>query len=413
MSEAVTLDGAEVAITGRLLSMSRAEAVQRLREAGASVAREPGFATTMLVVGDASGQLAEGRANRSLEQYRALKAKGLAIRLVGEQDFLRLLGAQEELEDLSRQYTAAQVSRIAEVPLPVVRGWIRTGLLQPARQANRLAWFEFKDIVLARTLARLTSAGVPASQIQKNLSAMAQWLPDGERIIARLETWAAGLRVRLPDGGLAEPSGQRLMDFHVEGRAAAPGRAPTTAPGGIFPAAPGGIFPRSVSPFSAESPLNPPGTSMRSAADWCAIAEEAEEQGDLEVAAVGYGRALEVSPQAETYFNLGNVLYEMGREGDAAERYLQAIHLVNDFAEAWNNLGNAMVALGKLDDGVRAYEMALSLEPGYPDAHCNLATVLERLGRTGSALVHRAACLRASPSESHLTLLRQPARDED
>jgi tetratricopeptide (TPR) repeat protein len=404
MSEPVTLNGAEVAITGRLLSMSRAAAVQRLREAGASVAREPGFATTMLVVGDASGQLAEGRANRSLEQYRALKAKGFAIRLVGEQDFLRLLGADEELEDLSRLYTAAQVSRIAEVPLPVVRGWIRTGLLQPARQANRLAWFEFKDIVLARTLARLTSSGVPASQVQKNLSAMAQWLPDGERIIARLETWAAGLRVRLPDGGLAEPSGQRLMDFHADRRpAAAAGGAPGR--GGAPAAAPGGIFPRGVSPF--------PAVAARSAADWCAIAEEAEEQGDLEAAAEGYGRALEESPQAETFFNLGNVLYELGREGEAAERYLQAIHLVNDFAEAWNNLGNAMVALGKLEDGVRAYEMALSLEPGYPDAHCNLATVLERLGRTGSALVHRAACLRASPSESHLTLLRQPVRDEE
>jgi tetratricopeptide (TPR) repeat protein len=383
MSDELSLRGAEMAITGRLLSMSRAEAVERLREAGGTHVREPGYTTTLLLVGESSGQLtADGKISRNLELFRELKGKGFGIRLIGESDFLRLLGAEEEMEDLARLYTAAQVSRIAEVPLPVVRGWIRTGLLQPARLNNRLAWFEFKDIVLARNLNRLTSSGVPASQLQRNLSEIAQWLPDGGRIIGRLETYARGLRVRLPDGGIAEPSGQRLMDFHGDGAA------------------------RRVSFF-------PAGSAPRTAADWLAAAEVAEEQGDMGAAAEGYARALEVTPDAETYFNLGNVLYEMGREGEAAERYLQAINLVNDFAEAWNNLGNALVALRKLEDGVRAYEMALELEPGYPDAHCNLATVLERLGRTETGMAHRAACLRASPRESHLTLLRQAARDDD
>ena len=382
MSDELSLQGAEVAITGRLLSMSRAEAVERLREAGGTHVREPGFSTTMLLVGESSGQLTpDGRISRSLELFRELKGKGFGIRLIGESDFLRLLDAREELEDLSRLYTAAQVSRIAEVPLSVVRGWVRTGLLQPARQNNRLAWFEFKDIVLARNLNRLTSSGVPASQLQKNLSEIGQWLPDGERIIGRLETYARGLHVRMPDGGLADPSGQRLMDFHGSGAS------------------------RRVSFF--------PAGKLHTVSDWLAAAEVAEEQGDMGAAAEGYARALEASPDAETYFNLGNVLYELGREGEAAERYLQAIHLVNDFAEAWNNLGNALVALRKLEDGVRAYEMALALEPTYPDPHCNLATVLERLGLSEKAMVHRAACLRSSPRESHISLLRQSSRDEE
>jgi tetratricopeptide (TPR) repeat protein len=389
MSEETTLRGSEVAITGRLLSMSRAEAIGRLREAGGTYAREPGFSTAMLVAGEAIGTLtADGRIPRSLETFRELKSKGFGIRLVGESEFLRLLGAQDELADLTRLYTAAQVSRIAEVPLSEVRGWVRRGLLQPVYQNNRLAWFEFKDIVLARNLNRLTSSGVPASQIYKSLSEIALWLPDGERIIGRLETYARGLRVRLSDGGLADPSGQRLMDFHAAKEA---GR---------------------VAIFPAEKKKSSAVTAM-AASDWLAAAEEAEEQGDLGAAAEGYARALEVSPQAETYFNLGNALYELGRVGEAAERYLQAIHMVNDFAEAWNNLGNAMAALHKMDDAVRAYEMALTLEPGYPDPHCNLATILERLGQSEKAMSHRAACLRGSPRESHLSLLRQPARDED
>jgi tetratricopeptide (TPR) repeat protein len=125
-----------------------------------------------------------------------------------------------------------------------------------------------------------------------------------------------------------------------------------------------------------------------------------------------YTRALQGGPEAEILFNLGNVLYEQGREGGAAERYLQAIDADHDFAEAWNNLGNSLVALGKLEDAVHAYEMALSLEPDYPDPHCNLATVLERLDMFEKALVHRAVCQRAYPSPAHLTLLRQPPLDE-
>ncbi len=393
MSDDTPLNGAEVAITGRLLSMTRAQAVERLQKAGARHVREPGPTTALLIASEATGHLtADGRLSRSLEQFRELKRQGSGIRLVAETEFLRLLGAQDELADLSRLYTAAQVSRIAEAPLSEVRAWIRKGLLQPARQNNLLAWFEFKDIVLARNLSRLTSSGVPASQIHRSLSEIARWLPDGERVIGRLEAYAQRLRVRLSDGSLAEPSGQRLMDFQ----------------GGGNPA--GGAGARRVASFPADRQT---GTrpSRISASDWLAAAEEAEEQGDLGAAAMGYRRALETSPQAETYFNLGNVLYELGREAEAAERYLQAINAEHDFAEAWNNLGNALVALRKLEDGVRAYEMALTLEPNYPDPHCNLATVLERLGRSEQAWGHRAACLRASPSEAHLSLLRQPARE--
>ena len=393
--DATPLTGAEVALTGRLLSMTRAQAVKLLLQAGARHAREPGASTALLVVGEAIGHLTpDGRISRSLELFRELKQQGSGIRLVEETEFLRLLGAQDELADFSRLYTAEQVSRIVEAPLSEVRAWVRKGLLQPARQNNRLAWFEFKDIVLARNLSRLTASGVPASQIHKSLSDIARWLPDGDRIIGRLEAYARGLRVRLPDGGLAEPSGQRLMDFQRGARVDA-GHAET----------------RRVSVFPVEGTA-PAKTGAPTAADWRAAAEEAEEQGDLGAAAQGYARSVEASPDAETIFDLGNILYELGREGEAAERYLQAIQLEHDFAEAWNNLGNALVALHKLEDGVRAYEMALSLEPGYPDAHCNLATVLERLGFSERAFAHRGACLRALPSEAHLSLLRQPDRGD-
>jgi tetratricopeptide (TPR) repeat protein len=393
MVETTNLTGKEVALTGRLFSMTRAYAVERIQQAGGAYVREPGVSTSILVAGEASGHLtSSGAISRNMELFRELKNHGVLIELIEESAFLKLLGGEDESEDFSRLYTAEQVSRIVEAPLSLVRIWVRKGLLRPSRLANRLGWFDFKDILIARNLSRLTSSGVPASKIHRSLSQITRWLPDGERIIDRLEAYALGLRVRLPDGSWAEPTGQRLMEFHEADR----------------------LGPARVSSFPVDrlGPAAEGDASEPNAEAWFSWAVEAEERGDLQKAVEMYSLALLAAPDAETLFNLGNVLYELGSEGGAAERYLQAIDVDHNFAEAWNNLGNSLVTLGKLEDAVHAYEMALSLEPDYPDPHCNLATVLERLERYERALAHRAVCQKAYPSPAHLTLLRQPPLDE-
>ena len=370
--------------------MTRAEAVDRVLNAGGRPVREPGQATAILVAGSAQGHLtADGGISHNMAIFQELKRSGANIRLVDEMEFLSMLGAYDDLEDFSRLYTAEQVGRIVEAPLSEVRAWVRKGLLQPSRVTNRLAWFEFKDILTARNLSRLTASGVPASRIHSSLSQIARWLPDGERILGRLEAYATGLRVRLADGSWVEPSGQRLMDFQPGDAGDGPGRHARVS---AFPV--GGPEPE---------PEGPSG--------WFAKALEAEELGNLELAAELYARTLESAAEPETFFNLGNVMYDLGREAKAAERYLQAIEADHNFAEAWNNLGNSMVALGKLDDGLHAYQMALALEPDYPEPHCNMVTVLDRMGRFAEALEHRAVCQKAFPSQAHLTLLRQPALD--
>ncbi|MGA2380636.1 MAG: tetratricopeptide repeat protein [Spirochaetia bacterium] len=376
-----TLRGKEVALTGRLASMKRSEAVRRIGEAGGRHVEEPAASTSLIVAGHAGHLTASGGVTRNMLLFRELKQNGAPIRLIEETEFLKLLGAADELSDFSRLYTAAQVSRIIETPLSVVRSWLRKGLIRPARVANRLAWFEIKDILQARNLSRLTASGVPASQIRSSLEQIARWLPGGGQIVGRLDSFARRLRVRLPGGGWADPSGQLLFSFGPD--AVAPGVR--------------------VSSF----PLDP-----QAAGDPLSDAEDAEDRGDLAAAAEGYARALDGQPDAEAFFNFGNILYQLAREGEAAEQYLQALELDPEFAETWNNLGNALVAMGKADDAVMAYRRALSLEPDYPDAHCNLATILERLDRHDEAAVHRTECVRAFPSEARLRLLRAPAADD-
>jgi tetratricopeptide (TPR) repeat protein len=380
MGKDCSLFGKEVAFTGRLASMPRAEAAERVTRAGGRHVDSPGPSTAILVTGQTLGQIGSGgRVAAKLLRYRDLKEGGAPIRLVEETDFLRMLGADEELADFSRLYTAAQVSRIVEAPLSEVRAWTRQGLLRPARTSYRLAWFDYGDIVLARDLGRLSAAGIAGSEIRRGLSEIASWLPGAGRILGRLEAAEAGLRLRMSDGGWAEPSGQRLLDFEPQAR------------------------PRpSLRSFPGED------------ADGLQFARalEAEERGDLASAAAGYRRALEAGPDATASFNLGNVLYELGREAEAAESYLAALSADQDFVEAWNNLGNSLAALGRLEDSLKAYARALALEPAYPDAHCNLAQVLARLGRHAEAATHRAECSKAFPSERHLKLLREPYSGE-
>ncbi len=388
MENPLSLFGKEIAITGRLVSMPRAEAVEKIRDAGGTYVVSPGPSTAILVSGPALGHVnPEGGMSRNLERFGELKDRGAPVRLVEETDFLRMLGAEDELADFSRLYTAVQVSRIVETPLSQIRSWLRHGLLQAARMTNRLAWFEYRDILLARNLSRLSSAGVATAEIRRGLSQIARWLPDAAWIFGRLDAAEAGLRVRMNDGGWAEPSGQRLLDFEGRPRAAV---SIASFPSASFPAAVDG----------------------QGARFWFARALDAEEAGDLGAAAAGYRRALDEERDAVTCFNLGNVLYELGQEADAAECYLSAVSLDPNFTEAWNNMGNALAALGKLEDALPAYERALSVEPGYPDAHCNLALVLERLGKRRQAAAHRAACSQAYPPETRLRLLRAPFMDD-
>ena len=375
-----SLRGKEVALTGRLVSMKRLEAVRRIMEAGGRHVDMPGVSTSLLVAGHEGRLTAAGGVTRIMLLFRELKQNGAPIRLIEEGEFLKLLGAGDELSDFSRLYTAGQVSRIIETPLSVVRSWLRKGLIRPARVGNRLAWFEIKDILQARNLSRLTASGVPASRIRSSLEQIARWLPEGGQMAGRLDAFARRLRVRLPDGGWADPTGQRLISF---------------APDPAWPGA-------RVSAFSLDLPA---------VSDPLSEAEDAEDRGDLSAAAAGYARVIESQPDADAFFNFGNILYQLAREGEAAEQYVKALELDPDFAEAWNNLGNALVAIGKSDDAVMAYRRALALEPDYPDAHCNLAMILERLDRHDEAALHRTECVRAFPSEARLRLLRVDGAD--
>ncbi len=98
------LDGKEVALTGRLFSLTRPEAVERILNSGGRHAKEPGERTSILVAGNVTGHLTDdGGIPRNIVLFDRLKHRGAPIRLVEEPDFLRMVGGtQADLADFSR-----------------------------------------------------------------------------------------------------------------------------------------------------------------------------------------------------------------------------------------------------------------------------------------------------------------------
>ena len=377
--------GRELAFTGRLASMARAEALRRVQALGGSVAETPGAGTDVLVVGAGGPPLgSDGRLTQSLREARALQELGAPIRIVPEQEFVELVGLAGS-DDLSRLFTTEQLARMLELEPRTIRAWVRHGLIRPTRVVRRLALFEFRAVATARALSRLTAKGVRPAAIRDSLERLRAWMGEGDQALAQLEAFEhSRLLVVRTEEGLAEPDGQLRLDFEAAGPG--PGQA---APIEVRPAKPG---PR----------------ALRLAPDWFERGAEAEEEGRLEEAAECYERAAsECGQRPEILFNLGNVLYALERKADAVEALLSAVESEPEYVEAWNNLGNIMADVGEREQALDCFAHALELEPDYADAHYNLAELLAAEGDYPAARAHWNAYLALDPLSTTAERVRE------
>jgi tetratricopeptide (TPR) repeat protein len=366
----MVLRGVEIAITGRLASMSRMEAIETITKRGGCYAEEPRGTTNVLVVSSDGPPLGkDGYPTKSLRRAHELQQAGVSIEIILEEDFLVRLGEQNR-DELPRLYTIVQLGRILDVSTSVIRGWIRAKLIRPMRIVKRLCFFDFRQVASARRLQHLTQSGVTPARIRQSLERLAAWIPSASPALAQLEVLERGgpVLVRLEDGRLAETNGQLHLDF--EGR------------GGDSVHATPILRPRE-----------------HSAEDWFNLGIATEESGNLEGAIEAYQQAMSFGdPQPEICFNLGNTYYAMGRNVEAAACFIRATEIDGDYVEAWNNLGNAMAEIGRHDQAIPAYKQALAIEPSYADAHYNLGETLALLHDVHGAARHWVAYLKQDPN---------------
>jgi tetratricopeptide (TPR) repeat protein len=371
------LHGKRVAFTGRLASMTRDEAAELVAAHGGEIAPSVTRRTTHLVVGREGWPLErDGRLTRKLETARSLEREGHAIAIVPEEEFLEQLGLGDRQDGIQRLYTTAQLSRMLSVSGASLRAWVRSGLIRPERVVHRLCYFAFRQVASARMLRELMRGGATTADIRRSLEQLAPFLRDTDEPLKQLALLEGtrGIVAELDGGQLVAPGGQLYFDFS-RGKTQAPvviAREPSTV------------------------------------ADWFDRALAHEDAGRFDAAADCYRQALLLDgPEPELCFNLGNVLYALGRKAPAAERFRQAIELERDYIEAWNNLANTLGDLGEREEAIAAYRRALTIEPGYADAHYNLADTLAQMGRMAEARRHWQTYLELDPHSASARALRQ------
>lgn len=449
--------------------MKREQALSFLEMVGAVFDRVPTAETNYLVVGEGVSILNdEGHPTAGLRAAQGLRTVGSEIQIVSETEFLALLG----LEELLRFFTSQQLSRILGIERRELDSWVRRGLIRPAKIVNRLHYFDFAQVVSAKRLQDLIASGVPLARIRSSLEDMQAWLPGTGKSLVQLGILEQDGRlvVRLPDGAIAETSGQLQIPFAADDPAIR--RPPESRSGpGTGPMDPGEDAAQSAgfgveSDFAAPSEPEPglvpsptPGpvsgsggrfSPVRDAADpsatglakivafpepawrsqdgasgspdestrsaeaegWFEQASELEEAGKLEAAVDAYQKALAVDgPAADISFNLGNVLYGLGRRDEAIQRFLQSTEIDPGYIEAWNNLATAYFETDRPEEAVRSLRKSLAVDPTYADAHYNLGEVLHFLGRDEEARAHWSAYLRQDPNSDWAEHVRQRLRE--
>jgi tetratricopeptide (TPR) repeat protein len=385
-----SLRGRRVALVGKLASMSRREAEQLIRERGGQVVDRIEEEADLVVVADEQAGLRHAAPNSSFgDDVRSRLAAG-QLEFVRESDFWGRIGLLDSAKGIQRLYTPAMLAELVRAPVAAIRQWHRRGALVAKREVRRLAYFDFEEVGVARKLAALLAAGCSLSTVNRRLEELARLLPESPRPLADPAVVVKGRRLFVQRGeGLAEPSGQLVLDFD-SGRPTAGGHDPGAAAPMAIPF---------VAALGKGSKSRARGPHPATAEDLRALAEELEEEG-REAQAVDVYRAILVSGDftADDHFALAELLYRRGDLSAARERYYMAIELDEDFVEARSNLGCVLAEQGDVGLAEAAFRGALEYHPDYADAHYHLARLLDRVGRPDEATRHWQLFMSLAPA---------------
>jgi tetratricopeptide (TPR) repeat protein len=246
----------------------------------------------------------------------------------------------------------------------VVSGLIAAGFVSPTRGPHREYRFTFKDLVVLRTAQGLSEANIPAARIVQSLRKLRAKLPD-EMPLAGLRIEAVGDAVVVSEGDSQwrPDNGQYVLQFEV------------ASPGGEL------AFMR---PASKVKPAE-------REPDWFDRGVALESRQPHE-ACDAYRRALDRDPcHRDAYVNLGRLLHERGKLGEAENVYRDGLGRCGEDATLRFNLAVLQEDLDKPRAAIESYRAALALAPDLVDAHFNLARVCEAHGLQQEALRHWSA----------------------
>lgn len=293
-------------------------------------------------------------------------------------------------DSICRLYTPAMLAELLAVPAAAIRRWHRQGALHATRTVQRLPYFDFQEVAVARRLAQLLNAGCSLRVIDRRLAELARRAPHLARPLADPAVVVEGRRLFLRRGDdLAEPHGQLLLDF--DATTSGDEDEPHDAVIAMFPTRRDALVEAHESGDGEQLAATLAEQLQQEALDW-------DDEGRLDRAAECYRTLLMATgPRAETQFALADVLYRAGDLAAARERYYAALELDEEYVEARASLGCVLAELGELELAAATFEGALTYHAEFADVHFHLAHALDRLGRDAEAIDHYRTFLALAP----------------
>ena len=266
-------------------------------------------------------------------------------------------------------YTLGDVARICKISPARLRYWERTSLFAASEQIDAKPAYDFRDLVVVKSLVGLLDQGVPLRRIRRSVEALRQRMPELRQPLGALRTWADGSgRVVVRHGGsLVEPDGQLVLDLSGS-QSERPG-VETLPPRGEGPGD-GDLLRRAEEYFDRGCALD---------SDRSTFAEAIE----------AYEAAIAADPaHADAYCNLGSIYFNQGRRSPARGCFERAIEIRSDHLEANLNLATLEEEMGRDGVALRYYKVALRSDPLYADTHVSVALLYEKLGLRRKARGH-------------------------
>ncbi len=109
---------------------------------------------------------------------------------------------------------------------------------------------------------------------------------------------------------------------------------------------------------------------------------------------------IDKSKYANTYNNLGDVMYDTGNIEEAIECYKKAIELNPKNTLAYYNIGNAMYNIGDKEQAIEHYKKVINLNPNDAIAHRNLGTAMYDIGDKEGAIEHYKKAIDLNPKDA-------------
>src|SRR5262245_37186841 len=167
------LAGQRVALTGAMLSMTRAEAVALVCRCGGEFSPRVSADTSLLVVGEQGWPLKrDGRLTNKLRQAQRLSQQGGPIEILGEESFLQRVGLHQQAESVCRSYSLVELVRLVGISRRLVEKLIKAGLVEPMAEAPGLPHFDFRQVSRVRSVLKLIASGADVQKIRRSLEAL-------------------------------------------------------------------------------------------------------------------------------------------------------------------------------------------------------------------------------------------------